>query len=109
MKTYEELFNAALHNFIQDNGQIYTQIQRDAETYAASIGVLPELYIDQKIKEAFIAHIKTNFGNNVPVEIITMMANSELEKEQLLMDFHIKIASSIGVSIDEYLRINKII
>lgn len=45
----------------------------------------------------------------MPVEIITMMANSELEKEQLLMDFHIKIASSIGVSVDEYLRINKII
>lgn len=110
MRTYTELFNDGLQQFIDENQSLYRKICHEASIHSSNIGTSQEQLVDDKIKKAFIAHLHTKYGSNIDIftTIVTLMASDEFEKAQVLTDHYTKIAENIGTTLDDFLRQNNI-
>nr|WP_278979172.1 hypothetical protein [Providencia alcalifaciens] len=110
MRTYAELFNECLQQFIDENESIYRKICDEAFMHSSNTGTPQEHVIDGKIKKAFIAHLHTRYGNNINIftTVITLLAHDESERTQILTDHYTKIAESIGSPLDDFLKQNNI-
>lgn len=110
MRTYVELFNEGLQQFIDENENLYRKICDDASIHSSIIGTSQEQLIDDQIKKAFIDHLHTRYGSNIDIftTVVTLMASDEFEKAQVLTDHYTKIAESIGTTLDDFLKQNNI-
>ncbi len=110
MRTYAELFDEGLQQFIDENKSLYRKICDEASIHSSIIGTSQEQLIDDKIKKSFIEHLHTRYGNNIDIftTVVTLMASDEFEKAQVLTERYTKIAENIGISLDEFLKQNNI-
>ncbi len=110
MRTYEELFNKGLQQFIDENEGIYRKICKEASIHSSIIGTSQEILIDDQIKKAFINHLHTRYGNNTDIftTVVMLMASDELERVKILTEHYTEIADTLGISLNDFLVLNNI-
>ncbi|MEQ6968328.1 DUF6388 family protein [Pectobacterium polaris] len=104
----KDCFDAARAQFIQENQALILDIERESSLHAKNLGLSENEFLDSELCRHFVSYLQ-QFGvdKDAAVTVIKMYAPNETVKKDLLIEHLSKVASSIGLSLEEYLDLNR--
>lgn len=107
MKTRNDCFAELRKLFVDANPAQISQIEREADHEAVALGMERNQFISEQINLAYGRYLNTLPGDTT-VSVIEMMAPDEHTKKALLTEYYQEVAESLGLSVEDFLRENRI-
>ena len=108
LMTIQDCFDAARTQFILENQALILEIEHEAALHAKNLGLTESEFMESELSRNFASSLaRFSKGQDTAVTVIKMFAPNETIRKELLIEHLSKVASSIGISLEEYLNLNR--
>ncbi|EDJ9061803.1 hypothetical protein GFI14_03765 [Salmonella enterica subsp. arizonae] len=106
--TIQDCFDAARAQFIQENQALILEIEHESTLHAKNLGLTESEFIESELSRHFVSSLhRFSKEQDTAVTVIKMFARNETVKKELLIEHFSKVASNIGITLEEYLDLNR--